>query len=444
MNFEHTEDRRMLADSLGRLLREQYAFETRERIAASPEGWSREHWARIAELGAIGMLFGEADGGYGGSGFDIALVFEQLGRGARASSPSSARCWSAAPSPPPAATRSAIRWARSSPAAASPRWRTRSPTRSTTRRGSARARSAAATAGCSTAPRRWWRRPKRPICCWSARAPRARPTPKPASRCSSCRPRRAGVSMRGYPLIDGGRAAEVTLSAGRGRRRRAARASRARAYAVLERAVGAGLRRACAESVGAMDAAKEATLEYLRTRKQFGVPIGSFQALQHRMADVLLEVEQARSAVINAAAALDEPDRAKRERALSAAKVTIGRVGTLVAEECDPAARRHRHDLGAAAGALRQAAGDDRPPPRRRGPPPASATSHSAAPERPTPNGAPTDETRHGSAHNRRESLALLAHGPRQLRPRRRPGRASRSRWSCPTPPAAAPTRWRA
>ena len=83
-----------------------------------------------------------------------------------------------------------------------------------------------------------------------------------------------------------------------------------------------------------MDVAKEATLEYLRTRKQFGVPIGSFQALQHRMADMLLEIEQARSAVINAAAALDGATASTRERALSAAKVTIGRVGTLVAEEC--------------------------------------------------------------------------------------------------------------
>ena len=81
------------------------------------------------------------------------------------------------------------------------------------------------------------------------------------------------------------------------------------------------------------DCARDATLEYLRTRRQFGVPIGSFQALQHRMADVLLEIEQARSAVINAAAALDHPDRATRERALSAAKYTIGRIGTLVAEE---------------------------------------------------------------------------------------------------------------
>ena len=83
-----------------------------------------------------------------------------------------------------------------------------------------------------------------------------------------------------------------------------------------------------------MDAAKAMTIEYLQTRKQFGKPIGSFQALQHRMADVLLEIEQARSAVINAAAALDGADRIARERALSAAKYSIGRIGTLVAEEC--------------------------------------------------------------------------------------------------------------
>ncbi|MEO6320159.1 MAG: acyl-CoA dehydrogenase family protein, partial [Polaromonas sp.] len=74
------------------------------------------------------------------------------------------------------------------------------------------------------------------------------------------------------------------------------------------------------------------TLEYLRTRKQFGILIGSFQALQHRMADLLLEIEQARSAVINAAAAIDA-DRLTRERALSAAKFSIGRIGALVAEE---------------------------------------------------------------------------------------------------------------
>lgn len=103
--------------------------------------------------------------------------------------------------------------------------------------------------------------------------------------------------------------------------------------ATLERAIGRGVLALCAEALGAMEAAKTATLEYLRTRKQFGILIGSFQALQHRMADLLLEIEQARSAVINAAAAIDGSDRVARERALSAAKFSIGRIGALVAEE---------------------------------------------------------------------------------------------------------------
>src|SRR5690606_39145647 len=104
-------------------------------------------------------------------------------------------------------------------------------------------------------------------------------------------------------------------------------------YPVLEHAIGRGVLALCAEALGALDVARDATLEYLQTRRQFGVPIGRFQALQHRMADLLLEIEQARSAVINAAAMLDHPARAARERALSAAKYTIGRVGTMAAEE---------------------------------------------------------------------------------------------------------------
>src|SRR5437867_11472350 len=81
MNFEHTEDRRMLADTLNRYVAEQYAFETRDRIAKSPRGYSPEHWQQFAELGVIGVLFTQADGGFGGAGFDVAVVFEALGRG---------------------------------------------------------------------------------------------------------------------------------------------------------------------------------------------------------------------------------------------------------------------------------------------------------------------------------------------------------------------------
>ena len=139
------------------------------------------------------------------------------------------------------------------------------------------------------------------------------------------------LTRRGMGRIDGGRVAEVTLQ----NVKVGADALLGKAGRKLMRCWNAP-RLACwrwlRESLGAMDVAKKHTLEYLQTRKQFGVPIGSFQALQHRMADLLLEVEQARSAVINAAAAMDSTDRAERERALSAAKVTMGRIGALVAE----------------------------------------------------------------------------------------------------------------
>jgi len=105
------------------------------------------------------------------------------------------------------------------------------------------------------------------------------------------------------------------------------------AHGTLAHAIGRGILALCAEALGAMEVAKQATIAYLQTRRQFGVPIGSFQALQHRMATLLIEIEQARSAVINAAASLDA-DALTREKALSAAKHSIGRIGTLVAEEC--------------------------------------------------------------------------------------------------------------
>src|SRR5262249_13216388 len=87
-----------------------------------------------------------------------------------------------------------------------------------------------------------------------------------------------------------------------------------------------------AEALGIMEFMKTATVEYLRTRQQFGRPLGKFQALQHRLATCLLEMEQARSAVISAAARLEGP-RAVRETTASAAKYTIGRVGTVMAQE---------------------------------------------------------------------------------------------------------------
>lgn len=140
-----------------------------------------------------------------------------------------------------------------------------------------------------------------------------------------------GLSIKGYPCIDGGRAAEVRLQ-------QVILPADAlvgelnQAEDLIADATAAGLLALCAEALGAMEVVRDATLEFLRTRVQFGAPIGRNQALQHRMASLLIEIEQARSAVINAAAAYDGP-AGERDRALSAAKYTIGRTGTLVAEE---------------------------------------------------------------------------------------------------------------
>lgn len=131
-----------------------------------------------------------------------------------------------------------------------------------------------------------------------------------------------GLALRGYDLMTGGRAAEVTL--------RAVPARRIGDASLQDRPRAAAILAVCADALGVMEQAVELTTDYLKTRKQFGRPIGSFQAIQHRMADLLTEVEQARSAVWNLAGGLDSPDR---DRHVAATKSLVGRVALYVAEE---------------------------------------------------------------------------------------------------------------
>jgi hypothetical protein len=334
VNFEHTDEQRMLADSLERFLREQYAFAARQRIASGPLGFDAQMWRRFAELGVIGALFAEEHGGFGGSGFDIALVFEALGRalvveplgGALMAGQALAGCASAT-------ARGALEQLIG---------------------GERIVLMALEEGAVGSDPRRvglpaqrngdGWRLGGSKSVVHQGQAADAFVV---AARSSGTPGEHAGLSLflvpaataglvlRGVPLVDGGRGAELTFEDVR-LPADALLGDADGAFAVLERVVGVGVLALAAESLGAMETAKKATLEYLQTRRQFGVPIGSFQALQHRMADLLLEVEQARSSVINAAAALQAQgtqERAARERAISAAKFTVGRVGALVAEE---------------------------------------------------------------------------------------------------------------
>lgn len=334
MNFEHTEDRRMLADSLNRFIAEQYAFERRDRIAKSAHGFSPEIWRQFAELGVIGALFSEADGGFGGGGFDVAVVFEALGRGLVVEPLLGAVLAGAAITAAGNDAQKAVladiiggttmaALAHEEPGAHYELARVQT-----------RAEKMGGKGG-----EGWVLNGAKAVVLQGEQADLF----VVSARTSGAVDGEAGISLfllpaktkglvvRGCPAIDGGRVAElvldgVTLGAD------ALLGAEGQGHATLERAIGRGVLALCAEALGAMDAAKAATLDYLRTRKQFGTLIGSFQALQHRMADLLLEIEQARSAVINAAAAIDA-DRLTRERALSAAKLSIGRIGTLVAEE---------------------------------------------------------------------------------------------------------------
>lgn len=331
MNFQHTEDRRMLADSLNRFLSEKNSIERRHISAEGHFGYSKEVYTGLAELGTIGALFPEDAGGFGGTGFDVSVVFECLGRNLAVEPLLGAlvvgQALIAAGTDAQRAQLEAIVAGGTVAALAhdepGSHYELSHVTMTATR-----------------AADGWVLNGAKAVVPMGDSADLLLVSARTSGHAQDADGislflvpgNAAGLTRRGNGRIDGGRTAELTfanVAVGAD----ALLGTEGQGLTVLERISGYALLALAAESLGAMDVAKDQTLEYLRTRKQFGVPIGSFQALQHRMADLLLEVEQARSAVINAAAAIDDVDRITREKALSAAKVSVGRIGTLVAEE---------------------------------------------------------------------------------------------------------------
>jgi alkylation response protein AidB-like acyl-CoA dehydrogenase len=140
-----------------------------------------------------------------------------------------------------------------------------------------------------------------------------------------------GLTVAAYPTQSGARAADLLLEnvTVEGE---ALIGAQSRALPVIERAVDLSIAALCAEAVGIINALNQATLNYLKTRKQFGVAIGTFQALKHKMADMLIAAEQSRSMAIIAAVHADSQDVAERRRAISAAKAYIGQAGRLVGQ----------------------------------------------------------------------------------------------------------------
>lgn len=322
----------MLGDSLSRFIAEKYSFSVRERIAHSAEGFSRDMWRQFAELGTVAALFPEDAGGFGGDGFDTLLAFECLGRGlvvepflgtlmvgralARAKQPRHTELLRAVASGEITAVFA---------------------------HDEANAHYILSHVGCSAVQVAggWRLSGKKCVVRHGENVDLLLVSARTSGRTHDTdgislfllHRNSPGIVVCGYPATDGGRAADILLDDVRVTDD-ALVGDVNRGLTLIEHAVGHGILALCSEALGAMDAARAATLEFLQTRKQFGVPLGSFQALQHRMATLLLEIEQSRSAVINAAAAMEGRGVIARERAISAAKFTVSRVGTLVAEEC--------------------------------------------------------------------------------------------------------------
>jgi len=333
MDFSLAEERRLLQDTVRRFLANEYKFEKRRAIVSSPEGFSRDIWKQLADLGLLGLTMRDEDGGLGGDAFDTSIVMEAFGRalviepyvatvvlGAGIISDAGNAAQREAWLGPVAAGEKLLAFAHTEPAA---RYAPSFVETKAKREGAG-----------------WKIDGFKSVVLNAANADAIIVSARASGNASDrdglslfiVDRNAAGVSLRSYATQDGGRAADVKLSGvtvGDDRRIGEAGAAIETIAHALDRANAA----LCAEALGIIDALNEATLEYLKTRKQFGQPIGRFQALQHRMADMTIKAVEARSMAVVAAAGMGEKEATQRSRRVSAAKAFIGQASRFVGQQ---------------------------------------------------------------------------------------------------------------
>ncbi|PPE74115.1 pimeloyl-CoA dehydrogenase small subunit [Solimonas fluminis] len=324
MNFNFSEEQQQLRDTLDRYVRKDYGFEKRRGIIHGDSGWSAEVWAQLADLGVLAVGLPEEHGGLGGGPFDTLLVMEALGRG-MVVEPYLATVVLGAGLV--ARAGSEEQKAEILPAVAS---------------GDRRLALAHHERGgrydlsrIETSARRdgdgWVLDGHKSVVLHGAAADTLLVSARTPSGLSLflVDAGASGVTRRDTPAQDGHRVAEVMLRSARGDLVGDEGAALPQIELALDHAIAA----LCAEAVGGMAALIEATVGYLKTRKQFGVPIGSFQALQHRAVEMYLHAEQARSMSYLAADKLGASDAAERRRAISGAKVLVGNAARYVGQQ---------------------------------------------------------------------------------------------------------------
>jgi alkylation response protein AidB-like acyl-CoA dehydrogenase len=326
MDFEFSETQVSLRDAVARWVEKGFDFSRRHALAKAG-GKTREVYTELAELGLTGLAVPEAHGGLGFGAVEAMVVMEELGRGLVNAPYANAAlvaptALSAAPAEVQAAWYPKIASAEALVVLAyqerSARYKLNHVTTTATQAGGG-----------------WQLNGQKSVV---AAADEADAFIVPARISGAVdatagiglflvEKGAAGVTTTGYPTQDGGRAGELKLA------NASATLISTEGYATLEQAVDVGIAAACAEGVGAMDRVTAITVEYMNTRKQFGVTLATFQALRHRIADVKMQLELGRSMSYFASLKLGEP-APQRRRAISQAKVQLGNSMRYVGQQC--------------------------------------------------------------------------------------------------------------
>ncbi len=330
MDFDLTEDQSLIRDQLNRLVTDRYGFEERRKYMKTAQGWSPAMWQAYAEMGLMALPFAEEHGGIGGGPVETMIVMEQLG-GVLALEPyfttvvlgggflrngaSPEQQAELIPGVADGSTRLAF---------------------AQTERGArydlAHVATAATKSGSS-----WRISGAKSLVLHGDSADRFIVSARSGGKTTDedgvgvfvVAANAKGVSVRGYPTQDGHRAAEVVFD---GAEATHVLGDPGDGLPLIRRVVDGAIAALSAEAVGVMAAMRELTVDYLKVRKQFGVPIGHFQVLQHKAVDMFIATEQMRSIAMFATMMADSDDDRERARAMHAAKVELGRGGRLAGE----------------------------------------------------------------------------------------------------------------
>ena len=335
MNFDDNEEQQLLAASIARFVERDYAFATRRTIVASDDGHSSEVWKTLAELGLLGLPLPSDFGGFGGGAVDAMPVMEAVGEalivepylstvglGAQFVARAGTLAQKQRVLPAVAEGRTMLAFAQ---------------TETGSRYNLAHVATRARRTGDGDYVIDGEKRvvihgPMADLLVVSARTD-GEVESADGIRLFLVDPARPGITQRNYRTLDSLRAADIVFKNVRVPAD-ALLGDEPDGLALVEEVVDYATALVCAEAVGAIRYANDASLEYLKTRKQFGVPIGAFQALQHRMVDMVIEYEQAKSMASLACASVDaETNPDARKRVVSAAKVRIAEACRHVSQE---------------------------------------------------------------------------------------------------------------